>query len=341
MAKAFSVLDPKFKVFMDAAPDAIVIVRSTGEIVVVNSLAEELFGYSNTEMVGLSVDALVPEHFQGAHVTHRNNYYRDPKTRPMGAGRSLVGRKRDGGEIPIEISLSPLETEEGIFITSIIRDITDRRRVQEQLQASLREKESLLKEIHHRVKNNLQITSSLLKLQSEHIHDPSTQQMFVDSQSRIRSMALVHEKLYQTTDLSRINFQEYVKSLADLIFTSLGMNRNKIKFTISEQLVHLSVETAIPCGLIINELLSNCVKHSFLGNRTGTITVNICRKNEVIEIVVADDGIGLPQNFDINRSETLGLQLVRTLVDQLQGKLNVSNQAGAHFAIRFSETANG
>ncbi len=337
MAKSFSVLDPKFKAFMDAAPDAIVIVRSSGEIIVVNSLAEDLFGYHHTEMIGLSVDALVPEGFRGSHVTYRNDYYKNPKTRPMGAGRSLVGRKRNGGEIPIEISLSPLETEEGVFITSTIRDITDRRRVQEQLQASLREKESLLKEIHHRVKNNLQITSSLLKLQSEHIDDPRTQQIFVDSQSRIRSMALVHEKLYQSMDLSRINFQEYVKSLAKLIFLSLGMDPKKIKFVISEDLVHLSIETAIPCGLIINELLSNCLKHSFPGNRKGAINVNICRKNDMIEIVVGDDGMGLPKDFDINKTETLGLQLVRTLVDQLQGKLNVTNQTGTRFTIQFNE----
>src|SRR5207249_2230486 len=135
-----------------------------------------------------------------------------------------------------------------------------RKRAEEQLQASLREKEALLKEIHHRVKNNLQITSSLLRLQSDYIQDESAREMFSESQNRIHSMALVHEKLYKSNDLSKINFSEYVDSLSKLLFRSFGVDVKQIRIKISETTVFLPIETAVPCGLVINELISNCLK---------------------------------------------------------------------------------
>jgi PAS domain S-box-containing protein len=330
--------EAKFKGLLESAPDGIVVVDSVGRILIVNTQAERMFDYRREELVGKPVEILVPERYQGGHVAHRDGYFRSPKTRPMGAGRALMGRKRDGTEFPVEISLSPLETEQGTLVTSIIRDITDRRRAEEQIKASLREKEVLLKEIHHRVKNNLQVTSSLLKLQSGFIQDPQAREMFAESQNRIRSMALVHEKLYQSSDLSRIDFSDYIKSLTSLLFRSFGVDRERIALKIEGDHIFLSVETAVPCGLIVNELLSNCLKHAFPEGRAGEIAVGVYSREPAWCVInVKDNGVGLPKELDLEQTETLGLQLVRTLAGQLRAEVEVVREGGTEFRIRFME----
>jgi PAS domain S-box-containing protein len=325
--------EAKFRGLLESAPDGIIVVGKRGQITIANTQVEKMFGYSRHELIGQSIEILVPERYHGTHIHDRESYTAHPRTRPMGAGRYLTGRKKDGTEFPVEISLSPMETEQGILITSIIRDITDRRQAEEQIKASLREKEVLLKEIHHRVKNNLQVTSSLLKLQSTFIEDPQAREMFADSQNRIRSMALVHEKLYRSSDLSRINFSEYVESLAALLFRSYGVNSNLIKLQLSGENVFLSIENAVPCGLILNELLSNCLKHAFPNGRGGEIRVQIGHTPERLILNVADNGIGLPKDLNIETTETLGLQLVRTLTRQLSGELQVQCDGWTEFKI--------
>lgn len=330
-------LEAKFRGLLESAPDGILVVNSKGRIVIANSQVESLFGYTRDELMGQPIEILVPSRYAGVHVKHRDGYIQNPKTRPMGAGQALTGRKKDGTEFPVEISLSPLETEQGTLITSIVRDITERRKAEEQLQDSLREKEALLKEIHHRVKNNLQVTSSLLRLQSDYIQDSTAREMFAESQNRIRSMALVHEKLYKSSDLSRINFTEYIESLGNLLFRSFGVDLNKIRLDIVQSSVFLSVETAVPCGLIINELLSNCLKHAF-PNRHGEIKIKVsASESGQVDICVSDNGIGLPNGFDFEKTDTLGLQLVRTLVRQLEGQIEIKSNGGAIFRITFSE----
>ena len=330
--------EAKFRGFLESAPDAVVVIDREGRISIVNSLTEKMFGYSRDELLGQAVEILVPERYRHTHVGHRDGYSQHPKTRPMGAGQNLFGRRKDGSEFPVEISLSPLETEQGTLVTSIIRDITERKNAEEQIQSSLREKEVLLKEIHHRVKNNLQVTSSLLKLQSGYIQDPQAQGMFAESQNRIRSMALVHEKLYQSSDLSRINFAEYVESLAALLFRSYGIESGQIQLHIEGSGIFLSVESAVPCGLIVNELLSNCLKHAFPNGRRGRVEVRIGRgPGEQLLLVVADDGVGLPPTLDVEKTESLGLQLVRTLAQQLDGHAQLVRGERTEFNITFPE----
>lgn len=333
-------LEAKFQGLLESAPDGIVVIDTNGLIAIVNSETEKLFKYTKKELIGQPIEILVPERLKDDHIKHRDGYIANPHTRPMGAGRSLTGRRKDGSEFPVEISLSPLETEQGTLITSIVRDITDRRRVEEQVQANLREKEVLLKEIHHRVKNNLQVTSSLLNLQSGFIKDEHAKELFAESQNRIRSMALVHEKLYQSSDLSRIKLLDYIESLAQLLLRSYSVNSNTIQLKISGDAILLSVDTAVPCGLMINELLSNCLKHAFPNNRGGEIQIKIeTSEHENVILSVMDNGIGLPSDFNLEQVSSLGLQLVRTLVKQLNGQIEISNVEGegAQFKVSFHE----
>jgi len=330
-------LDPKFQAFLEAAPDAIVVVDGDGRIVALNALTEAMFGYEHSQLLGEPVELLVPGRFHHKHIADRQGYSRAPRTRPMAAGKPLTGLTRAGNEIPVEISLSPMRTENGTLVMSIVRDISERRRAQELMQASLREKEALLREIHHRVKNNLQITSSLLRLQERAIDDPQAREILTDTQHRIRSMALVHEKLYQSTDLAQIDLGEYIRSLGDLLLKSFGDEHSPVTLSVRGATVLLSIDTAVPCGLIINELLSNALKHAFPETRTGTVTVALSDCNDGwCEMIVRDDGVGFASGIDPSNVPTLGLQLVRGLVQQIEGLLEIdSGGNGATFRIRF------
>lgn len=330
-------LDPKFQAFMEAAPDAIVVVDGSGIIVAVNALAGTMFDYESEHLLGQPIEVLVPERFRTRHIEDRRTYASSPRTRPMGAGRPLTGRTRDGAELPLEISLSPMHLEGRTLTMSIVRDITERRRAQELMQASLREKEALLREIHHRVKNNLQITSSLLRLQESAIDDPQAREVFAGAQHRIRSMALVHEKLYQSTNLSQIDFGNYIRTLGDLLMRSFAPDPSPMTLQVSGATVLLSIDVAVPCGLIVNELLSNSLKHAFPDGRPGTIEVELeDRGDGTCQVSVRDDGVGLPPNLDPATVTTLGLQLVAGLVQQIDGTLTVdSGSDGTAFNIRF------
>ncbi|MDI6790809.1 MAG: histidine kinase dimerization/phosphoacceptor domain -containing protein [Thermodesulfobacteriota bacterium] len=225
------------------------------------------------------------------------------------------------------------------MVVEFLRDITDRKRAEEQIRASLREKEVLLKEIHHRVKNNLQVISSLLKLQSQYMQDKRDVEVFKESQNRIKSMALVHEKLYQSKDLASINFHEYVSLLVNGLFRSYGVNTDKIALKTDIEDIMLGVDIAIPCGLIINELVSNSLKYAFPENKEGEIKITLRTSDEsAMALTVADNGIGMPGDLDLTNSGSLGLKLVKILTDQIDGQIDLDRSEGTKFRIDFKKT---
>jgi len=237
------------------------------------------------------------------------------------------------------VSASPIKDDSGNLLGSvhIARNITIRKQMEDQIKKSLEEREILIKETHHRVKNNLMVISSLLSLQARYIKDKEAQGIFKESQNRARSMALIHEKLYQTTDLKKIDFGDYIQKLSlELLRTYSDKSKDiKMDFEVENHL--LDINTSIPLGLIVNELITNSLKHAFVKNKKGQIKIKFTKENEKYVFEVSDNGIGLPNNFDIEKTSTLGLSLVFNLVNQIDGKLDYEGNNGTRFTIKFKE----
>jgi two-component sensor histidine kinase len=209
-------------------------------------------------------------------------------------------------------------------------------RSEQALRASLKEKEVLLKEIHHRVKNNLQVISSLLNLQARYLKDAAAREIFTDSQNRVLSIALVHEKLYQSANLSHVNFSEYVSALLDNLFHTYDASERGIRKVLEAGQIDLAIDVAIPCGLIVNELAINSLKHAFPQRRGGQVRVVLKELGpDKLHLLVADDGVGMPPHIDPRNTPSLGLDLVFTFADQLDAEVEVSRDAGTAFRFEF------
>lgn len=328
--------EERFRQVVEAAPNAMVMANKAGLIEMVNAQAERVFGYSRQEMLGQPVEILIPEHFRHIHPALRDMFNAEPRSRPMGGGRDLYARRKDGSEFPVEIGLNPIETDDGPMVLSAIVDISDRKQKEDRIQAALREKDILLGEIHHRVKNNLQLVHSLLDLQSSQIDDPVVLGMLRDSQNRIRSMVLIHQTLYQSKDFATVDFASFLESLLPALVASYGMDSDRIALGVDLAEVHLPLSTAIPCGLVVNELVTNAFKHAFPEQRRGAITVGLTHEGPGhVGLMVSDDGIGIPDDLDLERTVTLGLQLVTLLTDQLGGAVSIQRANPTRFALRF------
>lgn len=217
-----------------------------------------------------------------------------------------------------------------------ISDITQRKKYEAEMQSSLKEKEILIDEIHHRVKNNLAIISGLLHLQSSQIEDEKLLEIFDESRRRIQSMALIHEKLYHTESFEKIDFSEYVTSLIDYIQSSYNTSSTSITVNTSIKNVHLDLKHAVPCALILNELISNSYKHAFNGKPAGVIDIDIFKNGPTLSMTIMDNGIGIDPTIDIVQSSSLGLTLVNSLVNQIDGKLSMNSTNGTTFQLTFN-----
>ena len=332
--------DPLAKI-LDLADDAIISVDEGQRIILFNQGAEKIFGYSAAEVSGQLLDLLLPERLKEAHERHIHEFAASPTVaRRMGERRDILGRRKNGIEFPAEASISKVHVDGHTMFTVILRDVTERMITEERIRTSLREKEALLKEIHHRVKNNLQVVSSLLGLQSRVVSDPETRRMFQESQDRVHSMALLHESLYQSHNLSQINFPEYIRQLAAHLFHSYGVAADRIHLRTDLDSLSLHLDAAVPCGLIINELVSNSLKYAFPDGRKGEIRIEL-RENfdGTTRLLVADNGIGLKADVDWVNTRSLGLRLVRTLAEQLGAKIEVNSRAGMEVRLAFAAAA--
>ncbi len=253
---------------------------------------------------------------------------------PLRQGGAVIGsiglaNKEDGYNIEDQEILEKLS----IAISESIM----RKRAETSLNIALEDKELLLKEIHHRVKNNLIVISSLLSLQSRYITDPDALDIFKESQNRAKSMALIHERLYQSSDLKKIDFGDYIRTLATDLFRTYIIDPNLIKLTINVENIKIDINTAIPLGLIVNELVSNSMKYAFPNDSKGEIIVDFNSDNKFLNLIVKDNGIGLPKDFDYKNTNSLGLELVKSLTNQIDGKIEVIKSPGTIFKIKFQE----
>jgi len=250
---------------------------------------------------------------------------------------------RNGPEIPASELILAHKSPSGSveFLSTIIRDMSEQKEAEVRIKASLEEKEVLLKEIHHRVKNNLQIVSSLLQLQASYIKDPDALNIFEESRDRIKSMALIHEQLYQSNDLAQIDFPEYLRSLLNMVLSAHRTNRTRVETKLHVDPVSLDLDTAIPVGLITNELVTNSLKYAFAGRTVGEIAVRLTKSAEGdFLLMISDNGVGLPDSFNFDKATSLGLRLVRILSRQMRARLEISNGMGTQFRVYFKSQSN-
>ena len=301
-------------------------------IVTINNATTALLGYSKEELIGKPLEYLF-----------KDQTFETGNKLPSNTSDTVINfetclKSKYGEFIPVLLSKSVIKDENGnvMGIVCIGNNIVEIKEAKDKIKASLNEKELLLRELHHRVKNNLQIILSLINLQSNGIKDQQDLEIFRESQSRVKSLAIIHEKLYQSADFASINFEEYIQSLVSYLLSYYSTISITVDIDVEKDIV-LNMDTAVPCGLIINELVTNSIKFAFPGVKTGKIYIKLHYKDGSLILIIGDNGIGLPEGMDFESSEKLGLQLVKTLTDQLEGTIQYNGENGAEFKIEFKE----
>jgi len=309
---------------------------SNNMFVYTNPKFERMFGYDADELIG-------------QHVAIVN--YADAETTPVATHQAIATTILQQGEATYEVynvkkdgtpfwgqgtaSLFEHPTY-GTVLVAVHQDVTERKQAEADIQASLKEKEVLLKEIHHRVKNNLGVVDGLLQMQARRSQNPEVIETLKESHNRIASIALVHEKLYSSDDLAKINIAHYIADLTAHLFDSYNIHANQIKLVTHINAISLAIDTAIPCGLIINELVSNALKYAFSNGQVGEIQVTLDeQQDQSLCLIVQDNGVGFPQDFDLKQTTTLGMSLIQGLVKQLQGTLAIHSQSGTSVTVTF------
>lgn len=327
---------------VEFSADALIGRDLAGRITSWNKAAERIFGYTAEEMVGQTSELLIP----GGDNNSIGSVLEHIRRSGQSASFETLRNRKDGTAIDVAVTISPVKNPAGDIIgfSSIARDITESKKAAETVKHALAEKELLLKEIHHRVKNNMQVISSLLKMQSRFVSDGPTRQMLRESEDRIKSMSLVYNKLYESADLAHINIREYVQELVHNLDHAYSMSSGVIRISTGIVEAAFDLDTAVPIGLIINELVTNALKYAFPDGRRGEIMVSLKLENDEYVLSVKDNGIGLPEGFDARSGRSLGLRLVTALAEhQLGGTMTVVKDGGTEFSFVFEQkgTNNG
>ncbi len=335
--KALQESEKRYRTFFEQDSDGIVVLDpETAKPIEFNDQVCRQLGYSREEFALLRVSDIEAKETAQETQAHIQKIFSEGYD-----DFETLQRTKQGEIRHVHVTAQVIEIAGRPVYHCIWRDITDRKEAEEQVKASLKEKEVLLQEIHHRVKNNMQVIISLLNLQADKIEDKKYADMLKESQNCILSMSLAHEQLYQSKDFANIDFAEYVKSFVEGLFGSYGVDTNKISLNIDIKDVSFDLENAIPCGLIINELISNSLKYAFPQGREGKISIALRPFNEdELELTVSDDGVGIPEDLDIEQTDTMGLHLVKVLAGhQLDGKIDLDRTGGTQFNIKFKRTA--
>jgi PAS domain S-box-containing protein len=336
--------EERYRSVVESLAEGVVVQDAAGAIIASNARAGEILGLSREQIAGRT--SLDPDW----------EAIREDGTPLPGDGHPAMVALRTGRPVFNVVMGVRKPTREYTWMTvnavpiggtgaagavvASFHDITESRGLHQRVTASLREKEVLLREIHHRVKNNLQIVSTLLDLQSDFTADARALEMFRESRGRVKSMALIHERLYRSEDLARVEFGDYIRRLADDLYRTYKVSDDEVRLDLDVCVPPLAIDTAIPCGLLLNELVSNCFKHAFPDGRAGTVRVALVRgAGGTTELTVADDGAGFPAGVDFRNTTSFGLQLVNTLTEQLAGTLELTTGAGTTVTVRFPTAA--
>jgi len=314
-----------------------------GVIIFFNEFAQELFGFSKEEVLGKHVlETIIPKEDRfGKDLTKMvMDAFAQPSEFDYNENENI---KKSGERIWVawknKIIINPESGKEEML--SIGFDITDRKKSEEKIKKSHKEKEVLLQEIHHRVKNNFAVIISLLKLQSVNIEDEDVKSIIKDSENRIRSMSMVHEMLYRTENLSHIDFGEYINALGETLLRTYNVSPARVRLKVDIKEINLNTDTSIILGLVINELISNAMKHAFPGDRSGEINIGMKSIDNEYELIIEDTGIGMPDGIDIWNTDTLGLKIVTNMVErQLGGRIEMKINEGTEYKIRFKMLEN-
>jgi PAS domain S-box-containing protein len=326
--------EARYRDLFESAGDLIQGIAPDGTILFVNRAWREVLGYREEELRGLKlVDFVHPSSLSDS----LDKFHRVLRGESIASMETTYVTK-DGREVILEGSAScQFANGRPVSARAIFHEVTAKKHAEAELKAALKDKEVLLQEIHHRVKNNLQIVSSLLNLQANDYDDPTLRKAFAESQQRIRSMALIHEMLYESENLAEIDFGKYLRALVPTLMLGYSARSGGITHDIQADDIALRPQTAVPLALIVNELVTNSLSHAFSDGRSGRIAIE-CRRRDrgEIALMVRDNGLGLPQGFSMQNTRSLGLRLVGMMVNQLSAKLEARDEGGASFELVFT-----
>ncbi len=323
----------KYRTIFENVQDIFYQIDKEGNIIEISPSVERYSGYTPSELIGKPVETfyLNPE--------DRGHLLKKIQEKGEISDYEIILKDKDNNLFYVSTNAHVLfdSSKKPVGIEGSLRDITERKNIEIALKKSLEEKEMLLKEIHHRVKNNLMVISSLLSLQSQYIKDKESQDIFKESQNRAKSMALIHERLYQSTDLKSIDFGDYIHTLATDLFHTYVSDPGRVKLNMNVKNVMVDINTTVPLGLIVNELVTNSMKHAFPEGKEGEINIEFHKRKDEFILVISDTGVGFPEDIDFKNTDSLGLQLVNNLVSQIDGNITLDKSHGTEFKIKFKE----